>query len=78
MKVPSALRTSSPWAGPSTNVAVSESPSMSVSLVRTFPARGVSSLVVNESPAATGVSLTAVTVIATVATVVVAVPSVAV
>ena len=78
MKVPSALRTNSPWAGPSTNVAVSESPSMSVSLVRTLPASSTSSLVVNESPSATGVSLMAVTVIATVAAVLVAVPSVAV
>ena len=78
MKVPSALRTSSPWAGPSTNVAVSESPSTSTSLASTFPARGVSSLVVTLSSAAAGVSLTAVTVIATVAAVLVSVPSVAV
>ena len=51
---------------------------MSVSLVRTLPASSTSSLVVNESPSATGVSLMAVTVIATVAAVLVAVPSVAV
>ena len=65
-------------AGPSTRLAVSVLPSTSESFERTLPVRTVSSSVLAASPTATGVSLTALTVIDTVATELVAVPSLAV
>ena len=58
MKVPSVLRTSSPWAGPSTRAALNESPSMSTSLERTLPDSELSSVMEKVSSVATTVSST--------------------
>ncbi|CAM3547688.1 hypothetical protein MYFR107205_15720 [Mycolicibacterium frederiksbergense] len=67
-----------PLVGPSTRVAVKESPSASVSLPNTLPVRTLSSSVAKESSTATGMSLTGLTVIDTVAIELVSVPSPAV
>ncbi|CAM3547599.1 hypothetical protein MYFR107205_15705 [Mycolicibacterium frederiksbergense] len=76
--MPSGFSVKVPLVGPSTRVAVSVSPSVSESLVRTLPVSWVSSSVLTVSPTATGVSLTGLTVIDTVATGLVVVPSPAV
>ena len=78
MNVPSSLSSNVPLAGPSTRVAVKESPSASVSLPNTLPVRTLSSSVAKESSTATGMSLTASTVMDTVAIELVAAPSPAV
>ena len=79
VKLPSAASVTVPFAGLAPSVAVRVVPaSASVSFVRTVPLTGASSVVDAVSFAATGVSLTASTVIDTVATFETAVPSLAV